>query len=138
MDRPHCNQRSASEQGGLLRPCCPRRKLRLVAWQDLEWKRGWHLPEAPYRKEFSTSGFPGKPSVCLKRGSDIWGVGDPESSITQKRKRIHSYFLKVKVAQLCLTLRDPMDCSLPGSSVHGIFQARVLEWLAFPFSRGSS
>ena len=33
-----------------------------------------------------------------------------------------------KVAQSCLTLRDPMDCSLPGSSIHGIFQARVLEW----------
>ena len=33
-----------------------------------------------------------------------------------------------EVAQLCPTLRDPMDCSLPGSSVHGIFQARVLEW----------
>ena len=40
--------------------------------------------------------------------------------------------MKVKsesqVAQLCLTLSDPMDCSLPGSSVRGIFQARVLEW----------
>jgi len=33
-----------------------------------------------------------------------------------------------EVAQLCLTLSNPMDCSLPGSSVHGIFQARVLEW----------
>ena len=33
---------------------------------------------------------------------------------------------------------NPMDCSVPGSSVHGIFQARVLEWIAFPFSRGSS
>ena len=33
-----------------------------------------------------------------------------------------------KVAQSCLTLRDPMDCCLPGSSAHGIFQARVLEW----------
>ena len=33
-----------------------------------------------------------------------------------------------EVAQLCLTLSDPMDCSLPGSSVHGVFQARVLEW----------
>ena len=39
-----------------------------------------------------------------------------------------------KVAQLCLTLRDPMDCSLPGSSIHGIFQARVLEWGAIAFS----
>ena len=39
-----------------------------------------------------------------------------------------------EVAQSCLTLRDPMDCSLPGSSVHGIFQARVLEWGAINFS----
>ena len=35
-----------------------------------------------------------------------------------------------KVAQSCRTLRDPMDCSLPDSSIHGIFQARVLEWVA--------
>ena len=46
--------------------------------------------------------------------------------------------MKVKVAQLCPTLCDPMDCSLPGSSVHGIPQARLLEWVAVPFSRGSS
>ena len=38
-----------------------------------------------------------------------------------------------KVAQSCLTLSDPMACSLPGSSVHGIFQARVLEWGAIAF-----
>ena len=46
--------------------------------------------------------------------------------------------MKVKseseVAQLCLTLSNPMDCSLPGSSIHGIFQARVLEWSAIAFS----
>ena len=46
--------------------------------------------------------------------------------------------MKVKsaseVAQSCLTLSDPMDCSPPGSSVHGIFQARVLEWGAIAFS----
>ena len=42
------------------------------------------------------------------------------------------------VAQSCPTLCDPMDCSLPGSSVHGILQARVLEWVAISFSRGSS
>ena len=45
---------------------------------------------------------------------------------------------KVKVSLSCLTLCDPMDCSLPGSSVHGILQARMLEWVAIPFSRGSS
>ena len=42
------------------------------------------------------------------------------------------------VAQSCLTLCDPMDCSPPGSSVHGILQARILEWVAILFSRGSS
>ena len=42
------------------------------------------------------------------------------------------------VAQLCPTLCDPMDCSPPCSSVHGILQARILEWVAMPFSRGSS
>ena len=41
-----------------------------------------------------------------------------------------------EVAQLCPTLCDPVDCSLPGSSIHGIFQARVLEWVAISFSRG--
>ena len=43
-----------------------------------------------------------------------------------------------EVTQSCLTLCDPMDCSLRGSSIHGIFQARVLEWVAISFSRGSS
>ena len=43
-----------------------------------------------------------------------------------------------KVTQSCLTLSDPMDCSLPGFSIHGIFQARILEWVAISFSRGSS
>ena len=38
----------------------------------------------------------------------------------------------------CLTLCNPMDCSLPASSVHGILQARILEWVAMPSSRGSS
>ena len=50
--------------------------------------------------------------------------------------------MKVKseseVAQLCLTLRDPMVCSLPGSSVRGIFQERVLEWGAIAFSMDSN
>ena len=43
-----------------------------------------------------------------------------------------------EVAQLCPTLCDPVDCSLPGSSLHGILQARILEWVAISFSRGSS
>ena len=45
---------------------------------------------------------------------------------------------KVLVTQSCPTLRCPMDCSLPGSSVHGIFRARILKWFAISFSRASS
>ena len=56
---------------------------------------------------------------CLKRGNS---PKDVKSAATAKS------------LQLCLTLCDPMDCSLPGSSAHGIFQARVLEWGAIAFS----
>ena len=47
-------------------------------------------------------------------------------------------FSESEIAQLCLTLCNPMDYSLPGSSIHGIFQTRILEWVAISFSRGSS
>ena len=50
----------------------------------------------------------------------------------------HYYESESEVSQLCPAFGDPMDCSPPGSSVHGIFQARVLEWVATSFSRGSS
>ena len=57
------------------------------------------------------------------------------------RKRHLFQGLEVKESeftQLCPTHCDPMDSSLPGSSIHGIFQARILEWVAISFSRGSS
>ena len=50
----------------------------------------------------------------------------------------HSVFLPGKFHGHVLTCCNPMDCSLPGSSVHGILQARILEWVAMPSSRGSS
>ena len=67
----------------------------------------------------------------------------PSLGFSRKEHWVGCHFLlqcmKVKseseVAQLCLTLRDPMDYSLPGSSIHGIFQARVLEWVAIAFSK---
>ena len=55
-----------------------------------------------------------------------------QGNLNRERKK------ESEVVQLCPTLWDPMDRSLPGSSVHGIFQARVLEWVAISFSRGSS
>ena len=57
---------------------------------------------------------------------------------TLKESSLSVFIEKSEVTQLCLTLCDPMDCSLPGFSVHGIFQAIVLEWIAISFSRGSS
>ena len=51
---------------------------------------------------------------------------------------MHLSSLHIKLPQSCLTLCDPMDCSPPGSSVHGTLQARLLEWVAMPSSRGSS
>ena len=51
----------------------------------------------------------------------------------KKKKKV-----KVLVSQSCLTLCDPADCSAPGSSVHGILQARILEWVVIIFSRASS
>ena len=64
------------------------------------------------------------PSLGFSR-QERWS-GLPFPSPTQESER--------EVAQSCLTLSDPMDRSLPGSSVHGIFQARVLEWGAIAFS----
>ena len=69
-----------------------------------------------------------------KEGLPVLGLG------TWKQTLRWGFTVKSEsgVAQLCPTLRDPMDCSLPGSSVHGIFQARILEWVAISFSRKSS
>ena len=58
-------------------------------------------------------------------------IGPSEQEVASSLK------VKVLVAQLCLTLFNPMDCSPPGSSVHGIFQARKLEWVAISFSNFS-
>ena len=62
----------------------------------------------------------------------------PDPLVFPKLWNFYILGLKVKFAQSCPTLWDPIDCSLPGSSVHGILQARILEWVAIPFFRGSS
>ena len=81
----------------------------------------------------SDSGFP-----CV-----LWVPDTAEGCLRDgrgERVSIEKLTLKERcyglLAQLCLTLCDPMDCGPPGSSVHGILQARVLEWVAIPFSRG--
>ena len=72
-------------------------------------------------------------TVCRKKPIKIYRqVGKLEVLIMLKVR------VKMLVSQSCLTLCDPMNCSPPGSSVHGFLQARILEWVAIPFSRGSS
>ena len=51
---------------------------------------------------------------------------------------VWGHIITSDAAQFCLTLCNPMDCSLPGSSVHGIFLERILEWVAISFSKGFS
>ena len=57
-------------------------------------------------------------------------ASSPSASVSSTVKEV-----KVLVVQSCLTLCEPVDCSPPGSSVHGILQARILEWVAISFSR---
>ena len=93
-------------------------------------------------------GFPGKDAGkgchCLLRGifPDL-GIelmspalaGGFFTTEPARKARIDS---ESEVAQSYLTLCDPMDCSLPGTSIHGILQARILEWVTISLSRGSS
>ena len=70
----------------------------------------------------------------LKLKDSRYIVGNSDTYISCA---LHSFENESEVAQSCPTLYDPMDCSLPGASTHGIFQARILEWVAISFSRGS-
>ena len=70
----------------------------------------------------------------------MFNINNHQGNANQTHNEISSHTCK-KVCmcdQLCPTFYDPMDCSSPGSSVHGIFQARKLEWVAISSSRGSS
>ena len=76
-----------------------------------------------------SQGSQSEAGVAMGFYQDLW---------SQQQSGFHYMLLLFSDAQSCLTLCDPMDCSPPGSSVHGILQARILEWVAIPFSRGSS
>ena len=74
---------------------------------------------------FKQQGWRGKSHLPWVGWERWWGAGRGNQSV------------KVLVSQSCPTLCNPVDCTQPGSSVHGIFQARTLEWVAIPFSRAS-
>ena len=75
---------------------------------------------------------------CGKKGKDVLGRSKLEQPGGINWEIGIDICAVCLVAQSCLTLCDPMDCSLPGSSTHGILQARILEWVVIPSSRGSS
>ena len=77
----------------------------------------------------------------MNREAVVHALGLHGQSIMKADTLLHNYSsMKVKVlaAQLCATLCNPMDSSLPGSSDHGILQARILKYVAIPFSKGYS
>ena len=79
-------------------------------------------------KSYSTALFLGR--NLTEPTQQVWNFNVGHSLTLSK--------VKVLVAQLCLTLYDPIDCSPPGSSVHAVSQARILEWVAISSSRVSS
>ena len=96
---------------GILQP-------RILEWDAIPSSRGSSRPRS---------------QTCISCGSCTEVDSLPLSH--QGRPRCHA---AAKSLQLYLALCDAMDCSPPGSSVHGILQARILEWGAMPFSKGSS
>ena len=95
-------------------------------WQDIPTLSGWD--------SHVSSRWLGKNLSARSDLDPTWKMKgwNPESSTFRDGK------VKVLVVQSCPTLCDPMNCSSPGSSVHGIFQVRILEWVANSSSRGSS
>ena len=91
-----------------------------MGWQRLQQRTGRH------------PGDPQEPALNF-----TWGH---QGAFTEELRSGYwdRYFVVLLIIQLCLTLCDPMDCSPPSSSLHGIFQAIILEWVAIPFSRRSS
>ena len=88
-----------------------------------------------------------KTKDCLRKkpkasnsGGRFWIISLVDMTPSREWHFISSFFSQcfAVLIQSCLSLCDPMDCNLPGSSVHGIFQARILEWVAISFSRGPS
>ena len=104
------------------------------------------LPQLPFPGEHQACSSLGQASSCRLLAQMVTGQASSEPSSQAHMPPLTVltdllYFLpesESEVPQSCATLCNPMDYSLPGSSVHGIMQARVLEWVAISFSRESS
>ena len=100
-----------------------------------------YLPQARHHHSYRYSGYilktkERKPLALRELAFLVWR--DSKLASENCNMSDDAEIVKVWINQLCLTLCNPMECSLPGSSVHGISQARILEWVAICFSRGIS
>ena len=97
---------------------------------EVGWGLGFHILTISQVRRYCSS------YIILLRGNsfDNHYVVSPVISKSCLLLFLLSHSLVLSYAQLCLTLCDPLDCSTPGSSVHGIFQTRILEWVAISYS----
>ena len=125
-----------------------------IVVSGLSWSSACGILVSPSRIEPASSEWQGRfltigpPGKFHRKGNLVGGRNQPggqpsiHSSIHPPiHPSIHPFIhsctcMHAKSCQSCPTLCNHMDCSLPGSSVHGILQARILEWVAMPFSRG--
>ena len=145
-----------AQQQRICQQCRSRRRLEFHPWVGkIPWRRSWQPSPVFFpgesHEQRSLAGY-SLLLLLLSRFSRVRLCATPQTAAYQaprpwdfpsKNTGVSCHFLlqcmKVKseseVAQSCPTLSDPMNCSPPGSSVRGIFQAKVLEWGAIPFSR---
>ena len=125
--------------GGSPKVCSPPAGLGVYTiWTlgSLKWRSLVRFNANPMRKSICLLKYVNAPDACWKRKSI--SLKSLQSEWVTYNSSTENSESESEVAQSCPTLGDPMDGSLPGSAVHGIFQARILEWAAISFSRRSS
>ena len=106
-----------------------------------EWEQNGSQSDFPWRIALNSDQAEFPPCFCPfspSQSSGSGGLSTAPTVPTQWVPILCCVCMPEKSLQSCPTLGDPMDYSPPGSSVHGILQARILEWVAISFSRGSS
>ena len=111
-----------------------RRSRKQMRFKTERWWRRWEMLWIKGKKLTRGWAEQGKSHWIASRKPSYTMCLFPPKLQKQQRK----WKKESEVAQACLTLCDPVDCTPPGSSVHGILQAWILEWVAISFSRGSS
>ncbi|CAI9168991.1 unnamed protein product [Rangifer tarandus platyrhynchus] len=114
-----------------------------LAWISYQSSEGAYAAEVSLFVGSGTGLRPAGSCFWVRREVEILYIVKEQAGVTYKgresgKEHIYNIYVKkvkVLVTQTCPTLCNPMDCSPPGSSVHGILQARILEWVAGPFSR---